>query len=152
MIDFIEEEEKRMVYNKVSLSKILTLNGETDTSFIAQPNFASELDVLIKSDINRPAFSDKYSVDSTFSSGKLNKIIYTAKDEKVKTRKLSIQFDSQNNVILIDVRLFNGNPITKNVQHLMYRPGVGYLIKDEQYFIGNKDEIMVEGFFKQKRR
>ena len=27
-----------------------------------------------------------------------------------------------------------------------------YKIKDEQYFMGNKDEIMVEGFFKQKRR
>ncbi|MEY3079936.1 MAG: hypothetical protein RL086_1107, partial [Bacteroidota bacterium] len=25
-------------------------------------------------------------------------------------------------------------------------------IKDEQYFMGNKDEIMVEGSFKQKRR
>mgnify|MGYP006165627097 CR=1 FL=1 len=134
------------------LTKILSLNGETDTLYIDQPNFASELDVFIKSDINRPSLSDKYSVDSIVNSGKLYKIIYTAKDEMAKTRKLSIQFDSQNKVGLIDIRLFNGSPITKNVQHLIYRPKAGYVIKDEQYFMGNKDEIMVEGSFKQKRR
>ena len=152
LIDFMEEEKNWMVNNKISLTKTLSLNGETDTLYIDQPNFASELDVFIKSDINRPSLSDKYSVDSIFSSGKLYKITYTAKDEKVNTRKLSIQFDSHNKVVLIDIRLFNGSPITKNVQHLIYRPKAGYVIKDEQYFMGNKDEIMVEGSFKQKRR
>ena len=137
-----------MVNDKISLTKILSLNGETDTLFIVQPNFTSELDVFIKSDINRPSLSDKYSVDSLVSLGKLYKIIYIAKDEKVNTRKLSILFDSQNKVERIDIRLFNGSPITKNVQHLIYRPNIGYKIKDEQYFMGNKDEIMVEGFFK----
>jgi hypothetical protein len=53
---------------------------------------------------------------------------------------------------LIDIRLFNGSPITKNVQHLTYRPKIGYKIKDEQYFMGNKDVIMVEGSFKERRR
>lgn len=152
MIDFMEEEKKWMVNDKISLTKILSLNGETDTLYIDQPNFTSELDVFIKSDINRTSLSGKYSVDSLVSSGKLYKIIYIAKDEKVNTRKLSIQFDSQNKVERIDIRLFNGSPITKNVQHLIYRPNIGYIIKDEQYFMGNKDEIMVEGFFKQKRR
>ena len=152
MIDFMAEEKNWMGNNKISLTKTLSLNGETDTLYIDQPNFASELDVFIKSDINRPSLSDKYSVDSIFSSGKLYKITYTAKDEKVNTRKLSIQFDSHNKVVLIDIRLFNGSPITKNVQHLIYRPKAGYVIKDEQYFMGNKDEIMVEGSFKQKRR
>ena len=152
MIDFMAEEKNWMGNNKISLTKTLSLNGETDTLYIDQPNFASELDAFIKSDINRPSLSDKYSVDSIFSSGKLYKITYTAKDEKVNTRKLSIQFDSHNKVVLIDIRLFNGSPITKNVQHLIYRPKAGYVIKDEQYFMGNKDEIMVEGSFKQKRR
>jgi hypothetical protein len=152
MIDFMEEEKKWMVNNKISLTKILSLNGETDTLYMEQPNFASELDVFIKSDINRPALSDKYSLDSIFSSDKLYKITYKAKDEKMTTRKLSVQVDNQNKVVFIDIRLFNGSPITKNVQHLIYRPNYGYIIKNEQYFMGNKDEIMVEGFFKQKRR
>jgi len=152
MIDFMEEEKKWMVNNKISLTKILSLNGEKDTLFIEQPNFASELDVFIKSDINKPALSDKYSVDSIFSSDKLYKITYKAEDENQKTRKLSVRFDSQNKVLFIDIRLYNGSPLTKNVQHLIYRPKNGYIIKNEQYFMGNKDEIMVEGFFKQKRR
>ena len=152
MLDFMENEKKWMVNDKISLTKILSLNGETDTLFVEQPDFELELDVFIKADINRPALSDKYSVDSIFRSDKLYKITYTAKDEKLKTRKLSVRFDSQNKVVNVDIRLFNGSPITKNVQHLIYRPNNGYVIKNEQYFIGNKDEIKVEGFLKQKRR
>jgi len=52
MIDFMEEEKNWMVNNKISLTKTLSLNGETDTLYIDQPNFALELDVFIKSDIN----------------------------------------------------------------------------------------------------
>ena len=137
-----------MLIDKISLTKILSLNGEKDTIYIVQPNFTSELDVFIKSDINRPSLYDKYSVDSIVNSGKLYKLIYTAKDEMAKTRKLSIQFDSQNKVGLIDIRLFNGSPITKNVQHLTYRPKAGYVIKDAKYFIGTSDERMVESAYK----
>ena len=152
MIDFMEDEKKWMVNDKISLTKILSLNGETDTLYVQQPDFELELDVFINADINKPALSDKYSVDSIFRSDKLYKITYTAKDEKLKTRKLSVRFDSQNKVVNVDIRLFNGSPITKNVQHLIYWPNNGYVIKNEQYFMGDKDEIMVEGFFKQKRR
>ncbi|MFO0468332.1 MAG: hypothetical protein ACK5ZX_03385 [Bacteroidota bacterium] len=152
MIDFMEDEKKWMVNDKISLIKILSLNGETDTIYVEQPDFELELDVFINADINKPALSDKYSVDSIFRSEKLYKITYTAKDEKLKTRKLSVRFDDQNKVVNIDIRLFNGSPITKNVQHLIYRPNYGYVIKNEQYFMGDKDVIKVEGFFKQKRR
>ena len=148
----MEDEKKWMVNDKISLTKILSLNGETDTLYVQQPDFELELDVFINADINKPALSDKYSVDSIFRSDKLYKITYTAKDEKLKTRKLSVRFDSQNKVVNVDIRLVNGSPITKNVQHLIYRPNNGYVIKNEQYFMGDKDEIMVEGFFKQKRR
>lgn len=152
MIDFMEDEKNWMVNDKISLIKILSLNGETDTIYVEQPDFELELDVFINADINKPALSDKYSVDSIFRSEKLYKITYTAKDEKLKTRKLSVRFDDQNKVVNIDIRLFNGSPITKNVQHLIYRPNYGYVIKNEQYFMGDKDVIKVEGFFKQKRR
>jgi len=73
---------------------------------------------------------------------------YIPKDKKLHTQKLSIHFNSSGKVFLIDAFLFNGSPITKNVQHLVYKPGFGYKIIDNQYFMGKKDEIKVEGFFK----
>ena len=152
MIDFMEEEKKWMVNDKISLTKILSLNGETDTLYVEQPDFELELDVFINADINKPALSDKYNVDSIFRSDRLYKIAYIAKDKKMKTRKLSVWFDSQNKVVNVDIRLFNSSPISKNVQHIIYQPNNGYVIKNEQYFMGDKEEIMVEGFFKQKRR
>ena len=66
MIDFMEAEKKWMVNDKISLTKILSLNGETDTLNVKQPDFELELDVFINADINKPALSDKYSVDSIF--------------------------------------------------------------------------------------
>jgi hypothetical protein len=66
----------------------------------------------------------------------------------LRTQKLSIQYNTLGKVASIDVQLYNGSPITKNVQHLIYKPTFGYQIIDNQYFMGDKDEIKVEGFFK----
>lgn len=148
MTDFMEREIKWLINDKISLTKILSLNGKSDTLNVKYPDFELELDVFKNADINKPALSDKYTVDSIFSSDKLYKIRYTAKSDKLKIRKLSVQFDGQNKVVFVDIRSFNGSPMTKNVQYLTYQPNSGYVIKNEQYFMGNKDEIIVEGLFK----
>ncbi len=148
LVDFISEEQSKMKKEKTSLVKILQLNGKRDTLVINRPNFEDELDVFNKADINRPAISDKYRIDSFIQEGSLYKVLYTSKDKKLHTQKLSIHFNSSGKVFLIDAFLFNGSPITKNVQHLIYKPGFGYKIIDNQYFMGKKDEIKVEGFFK----
>lgn len=148
LIDFISMEKNNMVKDKTKLIKVLHLNGKRDTLVLDQPNFGNELDVFIKADINKPALSDKYAIDSLLKKGRLFKVLYTSKDKKLRTQKLSIQYNTLGKVASIDVQLYNGSPITKNVQHLIYKPTFGYQIIDNQYFMGNKDEIKVEGFFK----
>jgi hypothetical protein len=148
LIDFMSLEQKEMLKDKTRLIKVLHLNGKRDTLVLDRPNFENELDVFKKADINKPALSDKYAIDSVLQKGQLFKVIYTSKDKKLLTQKLSIQYNALGKVVSIDVQLYNGSPITKNVQHLIYKPTFGYQIIDNQYFMGNKDEVKVEGFFK----
>jgi hypothetical protein len=148
LIDFMSLEQKEMLKDKTRLIKVLHLNGKRDTLVLDRPNFENELDVFKKADINKPALSDKYAIDSVLQKGQLFKVIYTSKDKKLLTQKLSIQYNALGKVASIDVQLYNGSPITKNVQHLIYKPTYGYQIIDNQYFMGDKDEIKVEGFFK----
>jgi hypothetical protein len=148
LVDFVSGEKKKLVREKTTLVKILQLNGKRDTLFLNRPDFEIELDVFIKADINKPALSDKYRIDTILQKGKLLKIIYSSKDKRLHTQKLSIHYNSLGKVYLIDAYLFNGSPITKSVQHLIYKPDFGYQIYDNQYFMGNKDEMKVDGFFK----
>jgi hypothetical protein len=147
LADFISKEKENMVKSNTGLIKILELNGKKDTLILEKPDFAKELEVFIKADINRPASSDQYNIDSTYLRESLLKVTYSALDKKLLTQKLSIQFNSEGKVNRIVVRLFNGNLLAKSSQQLMYQPGIGYQIKDLQYFFGDKDEVKVEGSF-----
>jgi hypothetical protein len=151
LADFIKEEQAWLKKEGIILIKILTLNEKRDTIKLYQPDFERELDLFLKADINKPALSDKYSIDSVFHHGNLFKVLYTSKDKKVYTQRLSIQYNTRGKVAVVDIRLYNGSPLTVNVQHLVFRPTKGYQISDNQYFMGKKEAIKVVGLFKQKR-
>lgn len=151
LADFIKEEQESMKKEGIMLIKMLELNGKKDTIIFNQPDFENELDLFVKADINKPALSDKYRIDSIFQHGNLFKVLYTSKDKKLYTQRLSIQYNDNGKVASLDIRLFNGSPITVNVQHLVFRPAIGYQIMDNQYVMGKKEVIKVVGSFKQKR-
>ena len=151
LADFIKEEQEAMKKEGIMLIKMLELNGKKDTIILNQPDFENELDLFVKADINKPALSDKYRTDSIFQYGHLFKVLYTSKDEKLYTQRLGIQYHANGKVAGIDIQLYNGSPITVNVQHLVLKPFIGYQIIDNQYVMGKKEVIKVVGSFKQKR-
>jgi len=151
LADFIKEEQEAMKKEGIMLIKMLELNGKKDTIILNQPDFENELDLFVKADINKPALSDKYRTDSIFQHGYLFKVLYTSMDKKLYTQRLGIQYHANGKVAGIDIQLYNGSPITVNVQHLVLRPFIGYQIIDNQYFMGKKEVIKVVGSFKQKR-
>lgn len=151
LADFIKEEQEAMKKEGIMLIKMLELNGKKDTIILNQPDFENELDLFVKADINKPALSDKYRTDSIFKHGYLFKVLYTSMDKKLYTQRLGIQYHANGKVAGIDIQLYNGSPITVNVQHLVLRPFIGYQIIDNQYVMGKKEVIKVVGSFKQKR-
>ena len=66
---FMQEEVKRLS-GREAFTKSLYVNGETETKSEVKIDLDKELDIFSESDINRPAWSDKYKVDSLFNEQK----------------------------------------------------------------------------------
>jgi hypothetical protein len=95
-------------------------------------DFRQELKVFEESDINKVAWMDKYQVDSIYDEkGILEKLIYKASDQKLRTQKLLISF-SQNEVDTIEILNNASGNIAKLKQHLRYIPSFGYSIISTQ--------------------
>ncbi|MFK7979763.1 MAG: hypothetical protein AB8G86_07255 [Saprospiraceae bacterium] len=129
--DFFQKEKARL--EKInSFKKTVSINGVSEEKTLTTLNFDNELSIFIASDINRPAWSDKYKVDSVFTAQKkLSQIKYTVLDESLKTKKVAIDF--QNNAVAnIEIEKATDNAVAQSKQTLSYHVGKGYAIKSEQ--------------------
>ncbi len=128
---FFQKEKARL--EKInSFQKIVSIDGVSEEKTLAKLDFENELSIFIASDINRPAWSDKYKVDSTFTEkNQLTKITYTALDNSLKTKSLSIDFQN-NTASKIAIEKSTDNTIAQSKQFLTYNIGKGYTIQSEQ--------------------
>lgn len=126
--------QKEMIQLKdlKSFQKTVSINDKTEQQQLEKLDLDNELSIFIASDINRPAWSDKYKVDSVFSNQQqLIQINYIALDDKLKTKKLIIDF--QNNVVAkISVEKAVDNAVAQSTQELIYKVGKGYSIQSVQ--------------------
>ena len=131
MKGYFAQEIERLA-DKKNVTKKAFYNGKEETKVIENPNFANELLVFSNADINRTAWLDKYSVDSTFNAQqKLTAIDYLALDETLKTQSLHVEF--VNNVISsIEVMTTGNSAISIAENKLTYSPTKGYNIKSKQ--------------------
>lgn len=93
--------------------------------------FREDLQVFANADINRPAWSDKYSVDSVFDHHSLSQLKYISKDERLRTQSIVIDFDSSRLSKLIIENRTSSFFATSN-QLLAYEPRRGYSIDGGQ--------------------
>jgi len=128
---FFQKEKARL--EKInSFKKIVSIDGESEEKTLAKLDFDNELSIFIASDINRPAWSDKYKVDSTFTENKqLKKLTYSALDNSLKTKTLSIDF-KENSASHITIEKSTDNTIAQSKQSLTYDIDKGYSIQSMQ--------------------
>jgi hypothetical protein len=106
--------------------KTVTHNGITESKKVHINNWGLELSLFSESDINKPAWTDSYTVQN---SG--NTLIYRAKDPELKTREIII--NKQDNKIKW-ILIYNS---TKNIlyqthEKLSYFPDSIYIIEKYQ--------------------
>jgi len=126
------QKEKAHLEKINSFKKIVSIDGVSEEKTLTKLDFEKELSIFIASDINRPAWSDKYKVDSTFTEkNQLTKLTYTALDNSLKTKVLTIDF--LNNIASkIAIEKSTDNTIAQSKQFLTYNIGKGYTIQSEQ--------------------
>lgn len=127
---------------EVNIQKTASINGEEEVQMIAQPDFEQELQLFIASDINRISWLDKYDVDSLqTANGELKQLTYTALEDKLRTRKVVIDF-KQDEVTYIKITNATDNVIAQTKQELNYTPRKGYNIKSFQDILFSNPRTM----------
>ena len=145
--DYFAQEISRLAEKK-NVTKKAFYNGKEETKIIENPDFSNELLIFSNTDINRTAWLDKYSVDSTLNAQQeLAAIDYAALDKKLKTKSLRVEF-ANNVVSSIEIITAGNSAISQTENHLTYSPTKGYSIKSKQdvKFV-SKNDINIQVIF-----
>lgn len=145
---YFAKEQKRLNQTQPTVTKRVAINGESEEKQLDSLDFDRELEVFIKSDINRPDWVDKYSIDSVRQNNKLTELHYQALDDKLRTRQIDIFFNNDQ-VSKIFIEKGGTNIVAGSAQELTYTPGQGYTIKSRQYTALSEDkELSIEVRFR----
>ncbi len=128
---YFDDEAQRLGY-KGKAKKIVVAEGTEETKLLDSVDFKRELSVFSMSDINRPAWSDKYVADSSFNEQKqLAHLKIKSLDESLKTQSIAIDFQ-QGIVSRVQIQNRTNSAIASSDQTLTYEPDLGYLIESSQ--------------------
>ena len=131
---FFNGEIKRLTEGAVKIEKTVTIAGKAETKIIEKADFEKELALFVASDINKPAWRDKYRVEKT-AGRSLESFI--AKDDDLKTKRLDIYRFPPNGVTQIQIINSDESSVTESQQSLHYDIGKGYSIETFQQFLGS---------------
>ena len=112
--------------------KSVRANGTEEEKELTKLNLKNELKPFFDSDINKPAWSDKYEIDSVLNkNNELIKLNYNALDENLRTRLVSVIYED-NEVVLISIKNNSSSSIASINQTLLYDPQKGYILESKQ--------------------
>ncbi len=144
---YMSEQVEGLKASKPRVKKRVSINGKSEEQLSDDINFEEELAIFINSDINKPAWSDKYSKDSSFSGGQLQNIRYLAKEENLKTQMMQVSF-SGSAVSKIELKNRASAAIVTAEETMTYTPGKGYsIIYKEMPVLAEAKNFTVEAVF-----
>ena len=116
----------------ITFVKTVFVNGEEEEKILDTLDLENELKPFSSSDINKPAWSDKYEIDSLLdNNGNLQELRYTTKDKTLKTQFLSIKYQDQS-VDEIAIENKSKSSVANILQILSYKPAEGFIIESTQ--------------------
>jgi hypothetical protein len=128
---YFQQESESLTAKNPQLRKRLEIDGRIEEQTLDSVDFSEELRLFAEADINRPAWLDKYAVDSLMQNGHLSRLTYRALKADLKTRELQIDF-LDGKVSEIHIQKKFDTAIANTDQKLAYYPGKGYSIENRQ--------------------
>lgn len=132
LMQYVDEQVARLDSLAPTVRKTITFNGKAETHSLDSLNFEEELAVFRQADINRPAWLDRYQVDSLREDGRLQRITYTALEDDLKTQELKVYWSAESEVERIEVATQTSTVLSEGEQQLVYAPREGYTIASRQ--------------------
>jgi len=136
---FFEQEIVRLKAENPKIKKEIEINGKREEQTQEGVDFEKELAIFMRADINKPAWREKYKVDSTMVVDRLARLAYAAIDSSLKTRLLFIEFDQKEAVEKVFISNKTNSPLIQSEQQLTFEPAKGYRIENKQDLSLSKD-------------
>lgn len=144
---YFDQQIEQLNADQPALTKHVHIGDQEEEKTVDGIDFSQELQIFSRSDINRPAWSDKYQIDSTVQAGALMALSYTAIDTSLVTRLLEIEF-AAGTVSSIHIVNRSQSAIANTDQDLQYHPGERYQIISTQKTIGSSPKtVRIEASF-----
>jgi hypothetical protein len=128
----------------IKVDKTVSRNSVSENRENISPNWDAEFSMFAESDINKPAWTDSYTV-RTDSSG----TSYTAIDNKLRTRSIRLKKNKSGSIIEVAVVNLTKNYLYSSSEELLYIPDSLYRIlkKQDVILLGN-NSYEISGIFK----
>lgn len=134
--EFFGQEARRLQSLSPRVQKTVRIDSSSESKTLSIKDWEGELAFFSRSNINKPAWWDRYRVDSLFDdAGKLLELRYEALRPELRTRKLDIKFDAALNVHSIVIVNRIDNSVSEGQEFLEYIPNQSYTITKKQHVV-----------------
>ncbi len=126
---YVDQEVARLDNDSFQFVKTVEIDGKREAKEFNSLDMEKELAILRKSDINRPAWLDKYEVDSTYDAqGHLQSLQYVAQDKDLRTRSLLIRYTPTQEVERIEIQNRGETLLSSSSTDLVYQAANQFII------------------------
>lgn len=140
---YFNQEVERLNKVKTTISKTVSRNGVSEHKKNISPEWSTELALFSESDINKPAWSDSYKVNTDG-----NTISYIALDDELRTRSVVIKKSQNGKWIELAAVNRTSNYLYSSSEELLYIPDSLYrIIKKQDVVLLGKNHYQITGTF-----
>lgn len=142
--EYFNLEIDRLESDSSEIFKTVEINGSTESQSVRITNWKNEFAPFIEADINKSAWANSYSIDSTSGS-----MTYRSKEPDLKTQLIQLQLADNGSIKSITVENQVQNWIYTAREKLYYIPDSCYQIyKVQDIRIVGKNEYRITGEWK----
>lgn len=139
---YFNNEVQKLKDKNSTILKTITHNGLSESKALKIEDWEQEFALFLESDINKMAWKNSYTKDSTS-----NKIIYTAKEQGLRTKSIEIDL-IDNKPIKFKISNVVENYLYSSQENLEYIPDSIYSIqKSQKTVILGENTYKIEGKF-----
>lgn len=128
---YIAEEVNRLEGMPITVTKTITLNGETESQRLSDLDFEKDLSLFAGADINKAAWVEKYEKKTESLSGQHMITRYVARDTSLVTQLLEVEQD-RGETTRINIKRKTGTVLSDGTSELIYQPTRGYSVVTKQ--------------------
>ncbi len=141
---FFEQEAEYLQTQNIRIKKTIRHNNQTEEHISKVESWDEELRLFRESDINKPSWRDKYTLDSTEIGNGLLLLHYKANDKTLNTQVLDIKLAGRNVHSIVIIGNVSNN-VYESQQYLTYIPHKSYTIeKIQDVVLFDKDEYNIK--------